>query len=126
MQTRLTTVLPIVRELSFGATIAITALIVLSAVGVDIGPLLAGFGIIGLALSFGSQALVKDIVSGIFFMTDDAFRVGEYIDTGKLKGHGRADHPALRAAPGIRTARFTLSRSARSARSPTFCATGRR
>jgi moderate conductance mechanosensitive channel len=86
VQTRLTTVLPIVRDLSFGATIAITALIVLSAVGVDIGPLLAGFGIVGLAISFGSQALVKDIVSGIFFMTDDAFRVGEYIDTGKLKG----------------------------------------
>jgi small-conductance mechanosensitive channel len=86
VQTRLTTVLPIVRELSFGATIAITALVVLSAVGVDIGPLLAGFGIVGLAISFGSQALVKDIVSGIFFMTDDAFRVGEYIDTGKLRG----------------------------------------
>src|SRR4051794_23508439 len=86
VQTRLTTVLSIVRELSFGATIAITVLIVLSAVGVDIGPLLAGFGIVGLALSFGSQALVKDIVSGIFFMTDDAFRVGEYIDTGKLRG----------------------------------------
>lgn len=86
VQTRLTTVLPIVRDLSFGATIAVTALIVLSAVGVDIGPLLAGFGIVGLAISFGSQALVKDIVSGIFFMTDDAFRAGEFIDTGKLKG----------------------------------------
>ena len=56
VQTRLTTVLPIVRELSLGATIAITVLIVLSAVGVDIGPLLAGFGIVGLAISFGSQA----------------------------------------------------------------------
>src|SRR5262249_42247498 len=44
------------------------------------------FGVIGLALSFGSQALVRDIVSGIFFMADDAFRVGEYIDTGRLKG----------------------------------------
>lgn len=86
VQTRLTTVLPIVRDLSLGATLAITALIVLSAVGVDIGPLLAGFGIVGLAISFGSQALVKDIVSGIFFMTDDAFRVGEYVDAGKLRG----------------------------------------
>jgi small-conductance mechanosensitive channel len=47
---------------------------------------LAGFGVIGLALSFGSQALVRDIMSGIFFMADDAFRVGEYVDTGRLKG----------------------------------------
>ena len=56
------------------------------AAGVNITPLLAGAGVVGLAISFGSQALVRDIVSGIFFMTDDAFRVGEYIDTGKLKG----------------------------------------
>jgi len=54
--------------------------------GVDIGPLLAGFGVVGLAISFGSQALVRDIMSGIFFMADDAFRVGEYVDTGRLKG----------------------------------------
>jgi len=61
-------------------------LVALSQLGVNIGPLLAGAGVVGLAISFGSQALVRDIVSGIFFMTDDAFRVGEYIDTGKLKG----------------------------------------
>jgi small-conductance mechanosensitive channel len=52
----------------------------------NIGPLIAGASIFGLAISFGSQTLVRDIVSGIFFMADDAFRVGEYIDTGKLKG----------------------------------------
>ena len=40
----------------------------------------------GLAISFGSQTLVRDIVSGIFYLTDDAFRVGEYIDCGKAKG----------------------------------------
>jgi small-conductance mechanosensitive channel len=61
-------------------------LVALSQLGVNIGPLLAGAGVIGLAISFGSQALVRDIVSGIFFMADDAFRVGEYIDSGKLKG----------------------------------------
>ncbi|HTN96423.1 MAG TPA: mechanosensitive ion channel family protein, partial [Nordella sp.] len=58
----------------------------LSAIGVNIGPLLAGFGVLGLAVSFGSQTLIKDIVSGVFFMADDAFRVGEYIETGKQKG----------------------------------------
>ncbi|WP_170973343.1 mechanosensitive ion channel domain-containing protein [Rhizobium sp. FKY42] len=49
-------------------------------------PLLAGFGVLGLALSFGSQTLVKDVVSGIFFLAEDAFRIGEYIDTGELMG----------------------------------------
>lgn len=85
-QGRLATVLPLIRDVTLGAVIAVTALVALSALGFDIGPLLAGFGVIGLALSFGSQALVRDIVSGIFFMADDAFRLGEYIDTGKLKG----------------------------------------
>jgi small-conductance mechanosensitive channel len=85
-QSRLATALPLVRAAILGLVIGITTVIVLSSLGVDIGPLLAGFGVIGLAISFGSQALVRDIVSGIFFMADDAFRVGEYIDTGRLKG----------------------------------------
>ena len=61
-------------------------LLALTQLGIQIAPLLAGAGVFGLAISFGSQALVRDIVSGIFFMADDAFRVGEYIDTGRLKG----------------------------------------
>ncbi|SDA92187.1 mechanosensitive ion channel family protein [Sinorhizobium sp. NFACC03] len=83
---RLSTILPLVRNLIFGAIFAVTSLVVLSALGINIAPLLAGFGVLGLALSFGSQTLVKDVVSGIFFIADDAFRVGEYVDTGKLKG----------------------------------------
>ncbi|MEQ1956248.1 mechanosensitive ion channel family protein [Mesorhizobium sp. CN2-181] len=83
---RLSTVMPIIRNIAFGAILAILGLVVLSSIGVDIGPLIAGFGILGLAISFGSQTLVKDIVSGIFFIADDAFRVGEYVDSGRLKG----------------------------------------
>lgn len=83
---RLATVLPIVRGVVLSAVIVLTALVALAQLGVDIGPLLAGFGILGLAISFGSQALVRDIVSGFFFMVEDAFRVGEYVDTGRLKG----------------------------------------
>ena len=51
-------------------------------------PYIVGFAVVvaGLALSFGSQTLVKDIVSGIFYLTDDAFRVGEHIDCEKAKG----------------------------------------
>jgi small-conductance mechanosensitive channel len=64
----------------------VAALAVLSELGVNITPLIAAVSIFGLALSFGSQTLVRDIVSGIFYLADDAFRVGEYIDCGKAKG----------------------------------------
>ena len=83
---RLQTVLPMLRA-AFGVVIAVVAaLIVLSHLGVDTAPLIAGAGVFGLAISFGSQSLVRDIISGLFYMWDDAFRVGEYIDTGRLKG----------------------------------------
>lgn len=85
-QGRLATVLPLIRDIVLGGIVALTVLVILSAIGVNIGPLLAGFGVLGLAVSFGSQTLIKDIVSGVFFMADDAFRVGEYIETGKQKG----------------------------------------
>jgi small-conductance mechanosensitive channel len=49
-------------------------------VGVDTTPLLAGAGIVGLAIGFGAQKLVTDIVSGLFFLIDDAFRAGEYVN----------------------------------------------
>ena len=54
--------------------------------GFNITPLLAGAGVLGLAIGFGAQALVKDIVSGVFFLLDDAFRVGEFIDVGGTLG----------------------------------------
>ena len=83
---RLQTILPMVRA-AFAVVIGVlAALIVLSRLGVDTAPLIAGAGVFGLALSFGSQSLVRDIISGLFYMWDDAFRVGEYIDTGRLKG----------------------------------------
>ena len=83
---RLQTILPMLRA-AFGILIAVVAaLIVLSRLGIDTAPLIAGAGVFGLAISFGSQSLVRDIISGLFYMWDDAFRVGEYIDTGRLKG----------------------------------------
>jgi small-conductance mechanosensitive channel len=83
---RLQTVLPLLRA-AFAVVIGVlAALIVLSRLGVDTAPLIAGAGVFGLAVSFGSQSLVRDIISGLFYMWDDAFRVGEYIDTGRLKG----------------------------------------
>ena len=83
---RLTTALPLVRVASGVVILMAVVFLGLHQLGVDVTALVAGAGIFGLALSFGSQALVRDIVAGIFYMADDAFRIGEYIDTGRLKG----------------------------------------
>ncbi|MEO0999060.1 MAG: mechanosensitive ion channel domain-containing protein [Pseudomonadota bacterium] len=77
---RLSTVLPLLLGVAKGAIAVIFTLLALGHVGIDITPLLAGAGIIGLAIGFGAQKLVADIVSGIFFLVDDAFRTGEYIE----------------------------------------------
>jgi moderate conductance mechanosensitive channel len=61
---------------------AVTVLTILAGLGVKILPLIAGAGIFGIAIGFGSQTLVKDVLSGVFYMMDDAFRVGEYIQSG--------------------------------------------
>ena len=67
--------------------IGVTAvLMVLSSIGVQIGPLLAGAGVVGIAIGFGAQTLVRDIFAGVFYLLDDAFRVGEYIQSGEYKG----------------------------------------
>jgi small-conductance mechanosensitive channel len=83
---RLSTVLPIIRFLAIGLIGVVFSLVALSAIGIDTTPLMAGAGIIGLAISFGSQTLVKDIVSGIFYMLDDVFRLGETIEAGSRQG----------------------------------------
>lgn len=83
---RLATVLPLVRMTAQVAIGVIFGLVALSALGIDTTPLLAGAGILGLAIGFGAQKLVTDIVSGIFFLIDDAFRVGEYVDVGGTMG----------------------------------------
>ena len=84
---RLVTLLPLIRKFFLVTIIVMAAMIILSALGVDIGPMIAGAGVIGLAVGFGAQTLVKDIVSGIFFLVDDAFRVHEYVDVGSVKGN---------------------------------------
>ncbi|MBX3515653.1 MAG: mechanosensitive ion channel family protein [Rhodospirillales bacterium] len=84
--TRLETLLPLLRKFLFITLLVTVALIVISALGINIGPLLAGAGVVGIAVGFGAQTLVRDIISGVFFLIDDAFRVGEYIDVGEGKG----------------------------------------
>lgn len=83
---RIATLLPIFRRTLQFALVTITAMVILSALGVNIGPLLAGAGVIGLAIGFGAQTLIRDIISGAFFLFDDAFRRGEYIEVDNIRG----------------------------------------
>ncbi len=83
---RIRTLLPIVRNMLFIVMIVITVLMVLAAMGVEIGPLVAGAGVVGVAVGFGAQTLVRDVISGMFYLLDDAFRIGEYIQSGNYKG----------------------------------------
>ncbi|GAB2174538.1 mechanosensitive ion channel domain-containing protein [Dongia sp. agr-C8] len=85
-RSRLRTLLPILRNVLFVMLFTMAGLMVLSSMGVQIGPLLAGAGVAGVAIGFGAQTLVKDIISGVFYLLDDAFRVGEYIQSGSYKG----------------------------------------
>ncbi len=77
---RLSTVLPLILGVSRASIAIVFLLLALGNVGIDTTPLLAGAGIVGLAIGFGAQKLVTDVVSGIFFLIDDAFRTGEYVE----------------------------------------------
>ena len=80
------TLLPLVRKFTAIGITIMTFLLILSTLGVNIGPLLAGAGVVGIAIGFGAQKLVSDIFSGFFYLMDDAFRVGEYIEAGSISG----------------------------------------
>ena len=73
--------------------------IILSHIGIDITPLLAGAGVVGLAIGFGSQALVKDIITGLFILMEDQLAVGDIVDVGK-------DHKGVVEAITVRTIRM--------------------
>ncbi len=83
---RLRTLMPLVRAVAGSVILVVGGLLVLSELGVNITPLIAGASVFGLAVSFGSQSLVRDVVSGVFFLAEDAFRIGEYVDCSKVKG----------------------------------------
>jgi small-conductance mechanosensitive channel len=83
---RIGTLLLLLRKFMLAVFVVLATLIILSSIGVDIGPLIAGAGVVGLAIGFGAQTLVKDIIAGMFFLIDDAFRVGDYIEVGGTKG----------------------------------------
>ncbi|AIQ55518.1 mechanosensitive ion channel family protein [Paenibacillus sp. FSL R7-0331] len=61
-------------------------MLILSEFNFDLGPLLAGAGVVGLAIGFGAQSLVKDVITGFFIIFEDQFAVGDVIQTGTYKG----------------------------------------
>jgi len=84
--TRLQTFGPVLRNFLFVVVVTIATLVGLSSLGVNIGPLLAGAGVVGIAVGFGAQTLVRDVISGVFFLAEDAFRIGEYVVIGNTRG----------------------------------------
>jgi small conductance mechanosensitive channel len=79
---RARTLLPLFRTTVAVLLVVMVSLIVLSELGVNIAPLLAGAGVVGLAIGFGSQALVKDIITGLFILVEDTLSVGDVVDVG--------------------------------------------
>ncbi|MGA8245841.1 MAG: mechanosensitive ion channel family protein [Nocardioides sp.] len=72
----------LLKSITSGVVVAVIFTMMLSAVGLDIGPVLASAGILGVALGFGSQTLVKDFLSGIFLIFEDQYGVGDVVDVG--------------------------------------------
>jgi moderate conductance mechanosensitive channel len=98
-RTRIRTLLPLLQTALLGVIIVVTSLMVLSHLGIDIAPLLAGAGVVGLAIGFGSQALVKDVITGLFILLEDQIAVGDIVDVGK-------DHKGVVEAITVRTIRM--------------------
>lgn len=82
---RVRTLLPLIRKVILVALTVVVGLTVLSELGINIAPLLAGAGVVGLAVGFGAQTLVRDIITGLFILIEDTISVGDYVTLG---GHG--------------------------------------
>jgi moderate conductance mechanosensitive channel len=83
---RLRTLLPMLRTTLLVAIVVVVGLTALSEIGVNITPLLAGAGIVGVAIGFGSQKLVQDVITGIFLLLENAMQVGDYVTVSGLSG----------------------------------------
>jgi small-conductance mechanosensitive channel len=92
---RVRTLLPMLRTVLGGAILVFVVLNALSQLGVNVAPLLAGAGVIGVAVGFGSQTLVRDVITGIFLLFEDAVAVGDVVQLGGLSGV--VEHLSIRA-----------------------------
>ncbi|MDT8878974.1 mechanosensitive channel protein [Halomonas saccharevitans] len=83
---RAQTLLALFRNALAIALVTMTAMIVLSEIGINIGPLIAGAGVLGLAIGFGAQKLVQDIITGIFIQVENAMNTGDVVTVGGITG----------------------------------------
>ncbi|MBB2156706.1 mechanosensitive ion channel domain-containing protein [Gluconacetobacter diazotrophicus] len=91
---RLRTVLPIIRTVLLSVIIIIVAVTTLSQIGLNVAPLLTGAGIMGAAIAFGSQSLVKDFITGFFMLVENAMQVGDWVTAGGISG--TVEHLSIR------------------------------
>ncbi len=83
---RAATLTLVLRSIGTAAIWTTAVLLVLGEVGVNLGPLLAGAGIVGIAIGFGAQSLVKDVLAGMFMLIEDQYGVGDEVDLGVAQG----------------------------------------
>ena len=83
---RLRTLMPMLRSALMVVIVLVVALTTLSELGINIAPLLAGAGVVGIAVGFGSQKLVQDLITGVFLLLEDAMQVGDVVTLGGLSG----------------------------------------
>jgi small conductance mechanosensitive channel len=95
---RMRTLLPMLRNAVFIVFSVIATLVILSEAGLNIGPLLAGAGVIGVAVGFGSQTLVKDFLTGLFIVIENTIAIGDVVKVG--------DHSGVVEAMSVRTLRI--------------------
>jgi small conductance mechanosensitive channel len=83
---RAETIGSILRSCATAVIFGVAFVMVLSEVHIDIGPIIASAGVVGVALGFGAQSLVKDFLSGVFMILEDQYGVGDVVDTGSATG----------------------------------------
>lgn len=83
---RVRTLMPMLRTTLLVAIVVVATVTVLSEIGVNVAPLLAGAGVIGIAVGFGSQKLVQDVITGAFLLFEDAIAVGDVVSLGGQSG----------------------------------------
>ena len=83
---RLRTLLPLMRTALFVTIVLVVGMIALSAIGVNIAPLIAGASVIGIAVGFGSQKLVQDLITGLFLLLENSMQVGDVVTVASMTG----------------------------------------
>ncbi|NWA86624.1 mechanosensitive ion channel domain-containing protein [Pseudomonas sp. D2002] len=79
---RAQTMMPLIRNVLFVTIFIIAAIVALANMGMNVTPLLAGAGVIGIAIGFGAQSLVADLITGLFIIIEDSLAIDDYVDVG--------------------------------------------